>query len=95
MVVGISRLSLRIHTSCSLKDKRNVLRRIKGRTQQRFNVSIAEVADNDLVNRAVIGIAAVGNDRRFVNSLLDKVNGYIEEMYLAEITGYDFELLNY
>ncbi len=95
MVVGVSRLSLIIHTSFSLKDKRSVLRQLKDRTRRRFNVSIAEVGKNDVVNRAEIGITVVGNERRHVNSTLDTVNHFIEELYLAEVVDCELELLNY
>ena len=95
MVVGVCRISLMIHTSFSLKDKRSVLRRIKDRTRKKFNVSIAEVGENDIVNRALIGFVAVGNDRRHVNSTLDTVQQFIDELYLAEILDAELELLNY
>ncbi len=95
MVVGVTRLTLLIHTSFSLKDKRAVLRQLKDRTRRRFNVSIAEVGDNDIINRAEIGIVVVGNERRHVNSMLDTVSHFIEELYLAEVINSELELLNY
>jgi hypothetical protein len=95
MVVGVARLSLLIHGSFSLKDKRSVLRQIKDKTAHKFNVSIAEVGDNDLLNRAVLGIAVVGNDRRHVNSSLDIILQFIENMHIAEIIDRELELLNY
>ena len=45
-----------------------VLRRVKDLVRQKFNVSIAEVAENDVWQRAVLGIAVVGNERRFVEA---------------------------
>lgn len=95
MVVGIARITLLIHSSFSLKDKRSVLRQIKDKTAHKFNVSIAEVGDNDLLNRASVGIAVVGNDRRYVNSSLDTILQFIEGMYLAEIIDRELELLNF
>jgi uncharacterized protein YlxP (DUF503 family) len=77
VTVGIARLALFIGASHSLKDKRMVLRRIKDLVRQKFNVSIAEVAENDLWQRAVLGIAVVGNDRRFVEAALDEVIGFV------------------
>src|SRR6059058_3516521 len=72
MVVGVLRLTLYIHGAASLKDKRQVLRKVVDRLRSRFNVSVAEVADNDIWQRAVIGICAVANDHSFVNEVLDK-----------------------
>lgn len=72
MVVGVLRLTLYIHGAASLKDKRQVLRKVTDRLRSRFNVSVAEVGDNDVWQRAVVGIAAVANDHSFVNEVLDK-----------------------
>ena len=72
MVVGVLRLTLYIHGASSLKDKRQVVRKVTDRLRSRFNVGVAEVGDNDVWQRAVIGIAAVANDHSFVNEVLDK-----------------------
>ncbi len=74
MTIGIARLALFIGASHSLKEKRMVLRRVKDLVRQKFNVSIAEVAENDVWQRAVLGIAVVGNDRRYVEGALDEVH---------------------
>ena len=72
MVVGVLRLTLYIHGASSLKDKRQVVRKVTDRLRSRFNVGVAEVGDNDVWQKAVIGIAAVANDHSFVNEVLDK-----------------------
>jgi len=93
VTVGIARLALFIGASHSLKDKRMVLRRIKDLVRQKFNVSIAEVAENDLWQRAVLGLAVVGNDRRFVDSALDEVVGFVRAK--AEVTHDEREVQTY
>ncbi|GAG38873.1 unnamed protein product, partial [marine sediment metagenome] len=70
MVLGTLKLSLYIHDSHSLKEKRKVVKGIVARVQKRFNVSIAEVGSNDKWQMIELGISTVGNDRRFVNSIL-------------------------
>jgi uncharacterized protein YlxP (DUF503 family) len=77
MTVGIARLTLFIPDSHSLKEKRMVVRRVKDRTRNKFNVAIAEVEDNDVWQRAVLGLALVGNERRFVDSALDEVVRFV------------------
>jgi uncharacterized protein YlxP (DUF503 family) len=77
MTVGIARLTLYIPDSHSLKEKRMVLRRVKDRTRQKFNVAIAEVEDNDVWQRGVLGLALVGNEGRFVESALDEVVRFV------------------
>ena len=90
MTVGIARLALFIGASHSLKEKRMVLRRVKDLVRQKFNVSIAEVAENDVWQRAVLGIAVVGNDRRYVEGALDEVIGFVRGK--ADVTGEEREL---
>jgi hypothetical protein len=90
MTVGIARLTLFIGESRSLKDKRMVLRRVKDRTKQKFNVAIAEVEENDVWQRAVIGLAVVGNERRFVDGALDEVVRFVRG--LAEVVNAEREL---
>lgn len=95
MVIGVLRITLLLHDSHSLKDKRQVLKSIIEKVRNRFNMSVAETGDNELWQRAEIGIAAVGNDRAFVNSALDKVLNFIEGMHLAEVSDTDMELINF
>jgi uncharacterized protein len=95
MVVGICRISLIIHDNHSLKGKRQVLKSIVEKVKNRFNVSVAEVGDNELWQRAELGVSAVGNDKAFINSVLDKVMNFIENLHLAEIVDHNIELINY
>lgn len=96
MVVGILRFVLSIPGSGSLKAKRHVMRKVIDRIRARFNVSVAEVADNDLWQKASIGVAAVGNDRAFVNEVLDKVLRSVEEGGAdAFVISHELELLTF
>ena len=95
MVIGVLRVTLVLHDSHSLKDKRQVLKSVIEKLRNRFNVSVAETGSNDLWQRAEIGIAAVGNDKAFVNSVLDRALNFIEGMHLAEVSDTGIELLNF
>lgn len=94
MVVGVCQLRLILHNVFSLKEKRGIVKRITGRVKSKFPVSIAEVGDNDLLQSAVIGFCIIGNERAFINSVLDKVIDFIENLYLAEIIDQDIEIIN-
>ena len=94
MVVGVCQLDLRIPDNHSLKGKRHVMRKMIDQVKHRFNVAISEVGDNDLWQRAQIGICTVGNDRRHINSSLDKVIDFVEKMYLVEMIHTDIEILS-
>src|SRR5687768_10188069 len=95
MFVCVARLSLEVPASGSLKAKRQVLRRITDRVKARFNVSVAEVDDNELWQRASIALAVVGNDRRHVNEQMDKVIQFVDDMYVAPILTREMEILSF
>jgi len=69
----------------SLKEKRHVVRKITDRVRARYNVSIAEVAENDLWQRSVVGVTAVGNDHAFVNESLDKVADFVAGVHGGQV----------
>lgn len=94
MVIGICQLDLRIPENHSLKGKRHVIRKLVDRVRSRFNIAISEVGDNDLWQRAQIGICMVSNDRRYMNSSLDKVIDFVEKMHLVEIVHSEMEILS-
>ena len=95
MFVCVARVSLQIPESGSLKAKRQVLRRITDRVKARFNVSVAEVDDNDLWQKAQLAMAVVGNDRRHVGEQMDKILQFVEDMYVAPVTGREVETLSF
>ena len=81
MFVGILRLTLHLPEPGSLKSKRHLLRSAVDRVRSRFDVAIAEVGDNDLWQRSVLGVAAVGNDAAHLNEVLDKVTDFVAGMH--------------
>jgi uncharacterized protein len=93
MVIGVCKLDLRIPENHSLKEKRHVLRKLIDRVRARFNVAIAEVGDNDLWQRAEMGFCTVGNDRRHINSSLDKIVYFIEQTNLVEMVRTEIEII--
>src|SRR5690349_10755900 len=95
MVVGILRLTLVVPGARSLKDKRHAVRKIVDRVRARYNVSIAEVAENDVWQRAVLGLSVVANDRSFVNEVLDKVVRDVEALGVADLVSREMEIESY
>jgi uncharacterized protein YlxP (DUF503 family) len=81
MHVGICRISLHIPENRSLKGKRQVVRSLCGRLRSRFEVSVAEVADQELWQSAVIGIVTVDGDARRASSMLDRVVEFVETAF--------------
>ena len=88
-------MTLYLHENHSLKGKRSVLRTIKSRVSNKFNVSIAECADHDMWQRAVLGISQVGTDQSFVDSALRGVIRFIDDLEVAELGEEQVEFLHY
>ncbi len=95
MVVGVLQLTIYVSSSQSLKDKRAVLRKIKSRVRNEFNVSISECGDHDLWQRALLGICQVGVDQAYIDGALRAVVRFIDEMFVAEIGEEKIEFLHY
>ncbi len=87
------RIVLHIPQSRSLKEKRHVIRALKDRLQNKFNISIAEVDDNELWQRATLGVAAVANDGPFLDSVMTSVESAIAAN--PEVVIVDVERNNY
>ena len=95
MVVGVLRLELLLPENHSLKGKRSVLRTIKARVQNKFNVSIAECDDHDLWQRATLGVSQVGAAEPHVDACLREVVRFIGDLQLAELGAEQLEFLHY
>jgi uncharacterized protein YlxP (DUF503 family) len=94
MVVGTLKIDFYLAHNRSLKGKRKVLRSMVDKVKSRFNVSIAEVGSNDMWQKIELGISAVGNDRRHIDSTLSHVLGFLESLYLAQIVNTETEIFN-
>jgi len=93
MIIGILQLVLRFSDSHSLKEKRRILKSIKDRLRQQFNIAVAEIGDQDRWQSSLLGVASIGNDKRYVNGLLTRVQSWIEEHGGAELVSSQMELL--
>jgi len=94
MVVGVGYIVFRIHQCRSLKEKRKVVKAIVARLRNHFNASVAEVGDNDIYQRAVVGVSLVGSDRRLINAKLDKLFNFAEALGLAELIDTQMEIIS-
>ncbi len=77
----------------SLKEKRQAIRRMVERTKGKFNISIMEVEQSNLWQKATIGFATVGVNRDHVNAMIDNVSKHIEEMYIGKVIGSKTEVI--
>ncbi len=77
MQVGVMTAQIYMQGIGSLKDKRHIVKSVIGRLQSRFNVSIAEVDQQDNRNTAVLGLAVVANERAFIDRQLDAILNFM------------------
>jgi len=81
MNTGICRIKLHLSQSQSLKDKRRIVKSIISRLRSQYNISIAEVDDQDLWQLVTLGIACVSNHNQHVDEILSKVVNFIVNNY--------------
>lgn len=93
MVVGLLQLDLMIRGARSLKEKRRAVKSYKDRVRSRFNVSISEVGDHELYQRAAIAVTAVGTDVSYVEGLLQRVVNQIPYTRDLELIDQYIEIL--
>lgn len=93
MIIGTAKVSLHANWVHSLKEKRMIVQSIIAKVKNKFNVSIAEVGNQDYHQSIVIGIACVTNSSRLANSIMQNVVEYIEEHTDALVENVEFEIL--
>jgi uncharacterized protein YlxP (DUF503 family) len=92
--VGICKIRLRLPDNLSLKGKRQVVKSLTARLRNKFNISVAEVEDNDLWQLATLGVCFVSNDQRFTNEVLSKaVEMVVNSQGDFEFLDYEIEIL--
>jgi hypothetical protein len=92
MIVGTLKLRLVLRGSHSLKDKRRVIKSLKDTIANKFNVAVAETGEQDVWQTAELGIATVGTDGRFVQSVLSNVVEVVRFFGGVELSDQEQEL---
>lgn len=93
MIVGILTVDLFLGEANSLKEKRRVLKSVIDRIKARFNVSVAEVGEQDIWQRSTIGVSFVSCEQAHVHQVLAAVVRFIEAQGTVFITDFQTELL--
>jgi uncharacterized protein YlxP (DUF503 family) len=92
MIIGSLRVRLLVRESRSLKDKRQVVRSIKDRLHNGFNVSVAEVEAEDHRQLAVLGLAMVSNEAVHIKTAFDQIVSALRAHPVAEYLGHEVEV---
>jgi hypothetical protein len=91
MSVGLLTLDILINDAQSLKDKRQVLRSLKDRLRNQFNVAVAELDHQDLWQRSVVGVAGISSDASHLEEVLQAVLEVSEKMLGRDLVSHDIE----
>jgi len=78
MVIGVCSWELALPECRSLKEKRMVVKSLKERLQSRFKVSVAETRFQEIWTRAELTAAVVASDAGHADSLLDKLDRFLD-----------------
>lgn len=97
MPVATLTLELAIEHAQSLKDRRQVVRSLKDKLRVGFNVSVAELDETPLWNRATIGVAAIHASRDYLQGQLQQVEEAVNRLLAglgANVIDSDIEVLD-
>jgi uncharacterized protein len=87
MVIGVASWALHVAGAQSLKDKRGVIKSMKARMHNEFNVSVAETDHHDSWQTAELTACVVAVDRVHAEKVLREVDRFVEANPLCRITG--------
>jgi uncharacterized protein YlxP (DUF503 family) len=73
MPIAVLTIEVRIEHAQSLKDKRQVVRSLKDKLRHHFNVSVAELDETNLWQRATVGVVSISNSRDYLSQLMQSV----------------------
>lgn len=94
MVVGVLSVFAQLHAPVSLKDKRRIIKSILARTQNKFNVSAAEVDFQDVWHRTGLGFSCVSNEAGHADSMMGAVLRFLESDPEMEIYDVSTEVIH-
>ncbi|MDU5184686.1 MAG: DUF503 domain-containing protein [Peptoniphilus harei] len=93
MIIGICTCEIFIFTANSLKSKRSVVKSIIEKSKNRFNISIAEVGENDKWQKSIIAFSTISNDQKIVEETIEKVINFFDSYSEIEIINIKREIL--
>ncbi|WP_087678180.1 DUF503 domain-containing protein [Garciella nitratireducens] len=93
MVIGVVEIEIYTPWVHSLKEKRMIVKSICTKAKNKFNISIAEIAQQDVHQRIVLGFACVAGNTSHAYSTCDHVLNFIEGNTEGEIIKVDRQLL--
>ena len=94
MVIAYALFDLHLPGCRGLKEKRMIVKSLKSRIRNEFEVSAAEVGDQDLLQRSLLGVAVIGPDQQPLDALLQNVLRFVEDNLAGELLDYQNEFIH-
>ena len=94
MVLAYAVFDLHLPGCRGLKEKRMIVRSLKARLSNEFEVSAAETGSQDLLERAELAVAVVGPDQAPLDALLQKILAFVEQNLGGELLNYRNEFIH-
>jgi uncharacterized protein YlxP (DUF503 family) len=94
MVIAYALFDLHLPGCRGLKEKRMIVKSLKSRIRNEFEVSAAEVGDQDLLQRSLLGVAVIGPDQQPLDALLQNVLRFVEDNLAGELLDYRNEFIH-
>ncbi len=95
MLVAVVQFDLFMPHNHSLKEKRQILQKVKERVLSQMKLNVAEVGDPELWQRATLGFAVVGNDQKVLDSTITRTMNFIVSMHVGEVSGENRDVIHY
>jgi hypothetical protein len=93
MIIGLLQIKIYLGRSGSLKDKRCIIRSLKDRLRNKFNVAVAETGLLEKWQVSEISIVTIGKDTRQINSALSNISGFVRSFNSVTILECNQEIL--
>lgn len=91
-VVGRCELDLFIENSHSLKEKRRIIKSIKERLKNQYNIAVCEFGDMSLWQRSQLGLVSCGNERSIVDTTLKRAIDFLNHVHVISLLNYTIEM---
>lgn len=93
MVIGVLQIDLFMPDAQSLKEKRMILKSLKARLRNNFNLAVSELDHHEKWQRTRVGIVSIGNERRAMEAMVTNIVEFINRNRAIEVIDYSTEFL--
>ena len=93
MIIGVIKFLIFISSSSNLKEKRMILRSLKNKLRDNFNISVIELDDHDKWQRSTLALATIGSKKASVNSMLSNIINFLEDSKQFQLLDYEMEII--